>query len=179
MRNGPRALVTGVARLLFGVRPARPWISYDAQAVLSRHIAPETRVLEFGSGMSTEWFARRAAHVVSVEDDETWFAAISSRLGALGNVDYKFATDHEAYLSLPEQPFDLILIDGPWRTTCSLFAMRNLAPGGIVYLDNADKFTEARRLLMDFAAKTRRRVREFTDFAPAQLFVQRGLMIGP
>jgi len=179
VRNGPRALVSGLARLLADYRPERPWISYDAQAVLAGHLSPASRVLEFGSGMSTLWYARHAGQVVSLEHDRQWYELIAHRLERFGNVKYRDIEDTETYLAqTPDEAFDLIMIDGRARLICTLFAMTHLAPGGIIYLDNCDKHPEPRRLLLDFAQKLGLRVREFTDFAPTQLFVQRGLMVG-
>lgn len=180
LRNGPRAVLSGIGRLAFGHRPERPWISYDAQRVLAVHLGAQSRVLEFGSGMSTVWYARRAGHVVSFEHDRAWFDLIEGRLRGLGNVEYVYVEDPKSYLAdVVDTQFDLVMIDGPWRTESALSAIWRLAPGGMIYLDNSDKFPGARGVLLDFARKTGLPVREFTDFAPTQLFVQRGLLVGP
>ena len=79
------------------------------------------------------------------------------------------------------------MIDGSWRDDCARFAVSHLKPGGIIYLDNSDKgpnmqetgdIPQARAFLLEFAANEGLPAREFTDFAPTQLFVQRGLMVG-
>lgn len=80
LRNGPRALFSAIGRTVFDYRPQRPWISYDAAAILARRIGAESRVLEFGSGMSTLWLARRAGHLLSIEDHADWHAMVSRRL---------------------------------------------------------------------------------------------------
>jgi len=188
LRNGPRAVATGALRLLFGFRPNLPWISYDAQRVLARYLTARSEVLEFGSGKSTFWYAKRAGHVVSIEDNEEWFATVSAETRALGSVDYRFAPDPASYVALaPDKPYDLIMIDGSWRDDCARFAVSHLKPGGIIYLDNSDKgpnmqetgdIPQARAFLLEFAANEGLPAREFTDFAPTQLFVQRGLMVG-
>ncbi len=187
MRNGPQALITGIGRLLFKARPEIPWISYDAQALLASILTPASVVLEFGSGMSTAWYGRHAGQVVSIEDYEVWYQAVSARLAMLGNVEYHFAEDRAAYVGLaPDQPYDLIMIDGNWREDCVRFAISHLRIGGVIYLDNSDKqygdgtgdVPAAAAMLKDFACQQRLPLREFTDFAPTQLFVQRALMIG-
>jgi hypothetical protein len=187
LRNGPRALATGMARILLGWRPERPWISYDAQRVIAAFLGPDREVLEFGSGMSTMWFARKAGHVVSIEDDEAWHAAVGERLRAFGNIDYRFSADRPSYVALaPDKAYDLIMIDGSWREDCAEFAIRHLKPGGMIYLDNSDKADEGTKTgdvpsacatLIAFAERTGSTTLEFTDFAPTQLFVQRGLMV--
>jgi hypothetical protein len=188
LRNGPRALGTGLLRLVFGYRPSLPWISYDAQRILGRFLDSGTEVLEFGSGMSTLWYARHAGHVVSIEDDRTWYDKVGARLSAVGNIEYRFAPDPDAYVGLaPDKLYDLIMIDGSWREDCARFAVRHLKPGGIIYLDNSDKgpnmqvtgdIPKARAFLIEFARNEGLPCHEITDFAPTQLFVQRGLMVG-
>jgi SAM-dependent methyltransferase len=175
-RNGPRALATGIGRLLFGFRPEKPWISYDAQEAIADRLTPESRVLEFGSGMSTLWFARRAGRVVSVEHDRSWFELVEQRLP--GNVDYRLAETRDAFLAFPEQPYDLVIVDGDyWRKECAMAALPFLAPGGTIYLDNSDHETEAAEVVLGYALANGCEVRRFTDFAPTQLFAQEGLMV--
>lgn len=187
IRNAPLALWSGMLRLLLDHRPERPWISYDAQIDLARRMDQHSRVLEFGSGMSTIWLGRHAGTVVSVEDYQPWYDRVEPKLRAMGNVDYRFAPARESYVAVvPDEQFDLIMIDGNWRDDCARFAITHLRTGGIIYLDNCDMqadlplgdIPEARRLLLDFARQESLNVVEYTDFAPTQLFVQRGMMVG-
>ena len=187
LRNGPRAALTGVARVLFDWRQELPWISYDARAELERVLTSHSKVLEFGSGMSTMWYSRHTGSVVSIEDYRPWFDLVSPRVAKLGNVDYRFAANRAEYVGLaPAQQYDLIMIDGSFREDCARFAIEHLAENGVIYLDNSDKgldgktgnVPEARRILLAFAAEKGLPTYEFTDFAPTQLHVQRGLWIG-
>ena len=192
-RNGPRAVVTGLGRVLLGHRPVQPWISYDAQRLLARHLNTASRVLEFGSGMSTDWYAQHAQQVVSIEDFRPWYDSVSGILARRGrsNVRYEFAAYRAAYTELArrdcEGGFDLIMIDGSWRDECADVAIDLIRPGGIIYLDNADKcqlpltetgnIPEARRKLLAFAQSRGAQIAWFTDFAPTQFFVQTGLAV--
>lgn len=187
LRNGPRALLTGIARVLFDWRQELPWISYDARNELACVLTPHSKVLEFGSGMSTMWYSRHAGSVVSIEDYRPWFDLVSPRVAKLGNVDYRFAANRAEYVSLaPDQRYDLIMIDGSFREDCARFAIEHLSENGVIYLDNSDKgldektgnVPEARRILLAYAAEKGLPTYEFTDFAPTQLHVQRGLWVG-
>jgi predicted O-methyltransferase YrrM len=53
-----------------------PWFTYPAIRQLERMVSPQWRVLEFGSGFSTLWWAQRVAEVVSVEHDPGWAARL-------------------------------------------------------------------------------------------------------
>ena len=178
-RNGSRAAVTGLARVLLGRRPELPWISYDAQPVLARHLAPRSQVLEFGSGMSTLWYARHAGSVFSLEDDPAWFGQVAKSLPA--NAEVRLATTLRDYLTFPERAYDLVMVDGvpDWRPDCVEAALPFLAPGGIFYLDNSDwpHAAESVRMIMAYARTHGCETRRFVDFAPTQMFVQEGLLM--
>lgn len=184
----PRAAAGGAARLLTGHLPPRPWISYAAQAEIARFCAGRrVRMLEFGSGKSTRWYAQRVASLVSVESDPAWHRLVAPDVAHLAHVDYRLAADEAGYCRPEvEGPFDLVMIDGGWRDRCAEFALARLAPGAMIYLDNSDKGADAdcgdvpraRRLLIGHAEAHGLPWREFTDFAPAQFFAQRGLMVG-
>ncbi|MFN2100387.1 O-methyltransferase [Altererythrobacter sp. MF3-039] len=188
LNNGPRAVVSGMGRLAFGYRPKLPWISYDASEALARILDPSrSRVLEFGSGMSTAWYAERAARVVAIESNRHWYQVGKRNLAGLSNVELIFAPTREAYLEIPaEDNFDLVIVDGEWRDECVDIAVKLLAKGGVIFLDNSDKqdlgvgnVALAREKLVDFARRSDLPYSELTDFAPTAFFVQRALWIGP
>jgi hypothetical protein len=49
--------------------PDRPWLTLTANKFLEQWIQPSDRVVEFGSGRSTLWFAKHAGSVLSIEDN--------------------------------------------------------------------------------------------------------------
>lgn len=187
LRNGPKAVATGLARLLWQKRPELPWISYDAQRTIARHLDRSSAVLEFGSGMSTIWYARRAGQVTSMEDDSGWFEIVRDTLAGERNVDYRLARTTSEYLDVPRREYDLIMIDGRYRDRCVEAVLPLLAERGIIYLDNCDRrapgssgdIPAARAALEAFARERQLTVRYFTDFAPTQMFVQQGMLVGP
>lgn len=187
IRNGPRAIATGLGRVALGARPVRPWISYDAQSYLEQALSSDACVLEFGSGMSTIWYARHAAKVVSIEDNQEWFSRILPEIKSLGNVEYRFATGANYYSNIPPGPYDLIIIDGSFRVECATAALPHAAASAIIYLDNSDKgFGEqtgdvpaAEAMLLSYAKARDLEVTYFVDFAPTQFYVGQGLMISP
>jgi predicted O-methyltransferase YrrM len=181
IRNGPRALISAARLKVTGTRPQVPWICYDAIAELDRLLKPEMHVLEFGSGMSTLWFAERVASVISVDDSAEWIAFQEQgiRDRGISNVTLVHAGSKAAYTRPADGPFDFILIDGLYRDTCAKEALSLIKPGGLVYLDNSDvrvfneqdgNLDDARDLLTDNAWSTK----AFVDFVPTILFVSTG-----
>ncbi|MGH9876278.1 MAG: hypothetical protein ACRD5H_01455 [Nitrososphaerales archaeon] len=191
VRNGPKALVSGFARLAFGILSNRPWISYDMQNVIEKFLNSKKMVLEYGSGMSTLWYAQRSHLVVSVEDDKFWFEKNLQRFSDYksANIEYKFCGNPEEYTNAQNftknKQFDLIMIDGSYRYECALQATEIVAPGGLIYLDNCDKsdggqsgaVKQAREVLEAFAKQNNHSIQYITDFAPGQFFVQQGLLV--
>ena len=188
LRHAPQAVGGALLRRTTGRLPERPWISYEAQNAIARLCATRpVRMLEFGSGQSTLWYARRTAELISIENDRGWHRHLAPKLAGLEKVEYRLARNRAEYAKPEvEGQFDVIMIDGAWRDACARFATAHLAPGGAIYLDNSDKgaggasgdVPRARALLIDFAEASGLPWREITDFAPAQAFVQRGLMVG-
>src|SRR5688572_29636823 len=55
----PHTLYTTAFTKLLGRRPELPWLGYRTIRWFDRNIRPDWHVLEFGSGMSSLWLARR------------------------------------------------------------------------------------------------------------------------
>ena len=188
--HAPPALLTGSLRFLIDYRPQLPWISYSAIHVLEKFLNKSSRVLEFGSGMSTIWYAHHAGDVCSVEDYKPWFDKVSVLIERrnIKNISYQFFNVPDVYSQFmvnDSAGFDLIMVDGSHRSACIFHATKLLKPGGILFLDNSDKDSTpkggdirfAEEYALQFAKEHYAEVTYFTDFAPTQFFVQQGLMI--
>ncbi|MGH9307724.1 MAG: class I SAM-dependent methyltransferase, partial [Vicinamibacterales bacterium] len=129
-----------------------PWYTYPAIEYLQQFDFSQSRVFEYGSGNSTLFWTERAAQVVSVEDDERWYANIRPRLGA--NCTLVLEPDLDRFVDVitrfPER-FDIIVVDGPargqTRLKCAARALECLRPGGLIILDNSDWLPRSARLL--------------------------------
>jgi predicted O-methyltransferase YrrM len=139
--------------------PERPWIVPAAIGFLRRRIRSDWTVLELGAGRSTPWFARRAATVLSFEDNEFWADQTRERLRELGlsNGDLRHLPvdgfENEVDL-LPASSFDLVVVDfleAPAVTRVDVLkpAMKKVRPGGLLLLDDSDRpgYAEAFELL--------------------------------
>jgi predicted O-methyltransferase YrrM len=140
-----------------------PWWTYESADKVARFLASRTapRVLEWGSGSSTLWLARRAAEVCSIEHDADWAEQLGPRLPAnvtlvcvppvvvqgsgpavlshkSGFEGLDFA-DYVAAASRFEGEFDVVVVDGRAREACLPVALDRLAPDGVVVVDNVDR----------------------------------------
>jgi len=134
--------------------PDAPWLTRQANELLASLILPTDAGLEFGSGRSTLWLARRARRLTSVEHDKTWHAAVSRQLAEndIANVEYLFraqdadeaSAERSAYVrvaeTLPHESIDFVLVDGIYRVDCANAVLDRLAPGGLLILDDAQRY---------------------------------------
>lgn len=186
LRNGPVALFSTILRVLTSHLPPKPWLSYDGQQQLAAHLTPTSSVLEFGSGMSTRWLLERSGSVLSFEDTAGWYERVRAQLPPRAKIRYILAQTPGDYTAVPGgELFDLVLVDGRWRDQCVAVGLQHLKPGGVLYLDNSDKYADdhcgdvprAVRLMQNAALSNGWELREFTDFAPALFFAQSALML--
>lgn len=182
----PRALASSVLRVLFGYRPLLPWLSYRAIRTLDQLIQPQWRILEFGSGMSTLWLARRCSFLHSIESDPDWHQIIAQRLVRehRDHVHYELR-QQASYADLQQYPdgfFDFVLVDGIVRSECVRQALAKIRGGGWIYLDNCDTDPQggdmriAEQLLRDTVASRNGSSRYFVDFAPTHFHVHQGVL---
>ena len=127
-----------------------PWITYPAAAYLDRLDLRGARMFEFGAGASTLYWQSRVKEIVSVENDPAWVALLGPQLDS-GVVTLRLATDEESYTASVNDggPWDVVVIDGFARHRAAQHAVKCLAPGAIVVVDNTDWFVDAARVLRE------------------------------
>ena len=131
--------------------PGLPWLTPVAIEILSTYLKAEDRGIEFGSGRSTLWFARRVKHLISVEHNPLWAEKVQEMLQAegLSNVGYflksadpNIETSGADYVAAAAQAedasLDFALIDGVFRDGCALAVLDKIKPGGMVVIDNVN-----------------------------------------
>jgi hypothetical protein len=138
--------------------PHEPFLAPAAIRFLDAALPREGIGLEWGSGRSTQWFARRLRQLVVVEHDSNWYEDVSAQLGgaAIRNVDYRLIPlEHPSeaptkplydpmplYASFvqefPDAHFDFIEVDGHYRQACVVEALAKVKPGGLLLVDDTN-----------------------------------------
>lgn len=131
-------------------RPDAPWLAPRAVSFLDQVLRPSDVVVEFGSGRSTLWFARRVRYVVSVEHNRDWYSKVGRQLEAAGlrnvtcvyapNAPGTYARAAEAALLAYGDTATIALVDGRQRDECALWALDHLASTGLLIVDNAERY---------------------------------------
>ncbi len=163
---------------LTGRRAAIPWLGYRATRRIAGLVGPGTRVLEFGSGLSTVWFARRGARVLSIETREEWAARVEALLAKIPGHSVRVVSAEPPYS--PEiaagEEFDFALVDGDGRDSAMATALSVVRAGGHVYLDNADVPEASHRAARELAVQSGD-AEWFVDFTPFHVFVSTGVLV--
>jgi precorrin-6B methylase 2 len=140
-----------------------PWFSYAAIDFLEKYLRLEMRVFEFGSGGSTLFFAQRCKSVTGVEDNAHWCEIVAAKIARIGikNVDLRHVpvafTTEEAFAAseylqaVRQSTFNVIIVDGTeWtanvRPICFHAAEQQIAPGGIIVVDDSWRYRELRQM---------------------------------
>jgi predicted O-methyltransferase YrrM len=145
--------------------PVAPWLAPAAVAFLRKVIKPDWAIFEFGGGVSTLWYAKRARRVVTVEDDPNWYETINRRLSAedVKNCQLSLCpiADFPDFLARMADPeFDMIVVDnhggdGITRLDCLRAAKDKVRAGGLLVLDDSDwaPHRQAHELVPDWRAR--------------------------
>jgi len=149
-----------VAQRIYEIcHPDQPWIAQGAVRFLEERLDRSCEALEWGSGRSTAWLARRVKHLVSVEHDRRWYELVRASLekAQAQNVDYQYIplnhpVSEPTHAVYPVQPayvraaekladrsLGLVMIDGHYRQACVLICLSKLKPGGLLVIDNTDR----------------------------------------
>lgn len=136
-----------------------PWVTHEAVIFLENFMSehPNATVLEFGSGSSTIWFAKRTKNLISIEHHPDWYNRVLCELDNIPECNPVHLILHEqpyykvcAYF--PQESFDLILVDGRNRKGCIINSIPLLKHGGILMVDNAERhyYQEALKLMQSW-----------------------------
>ena len=127
----------------------QPWMDEREVEMISKYLTPETVVLEYGCGGSTQFFSERVREVVSIEHNKEWADKVKEQ--NLSNVSFFYTPpnfEHDGfepaqegqfqdYVDTPrkksDQKFDVVLIDGRARVACALEVYSLLKPEGVLF----------------------------------------------
>jgi hypothetical protein len=178
----PASIASTIRFKATGTRAAIPWLGYRATRRIARIVRPGTRVLEFGSGLSTVWFARRGVEVLSVEARQEWVSQVEEWLAKIPGHKVRIVCAEPPYQSdfladfVAGQEFDFALVDGDGRDSAMRAALSAVRPGGYLYLDNADVQEASHRAARDLALASGPS-EWFVDFTPFHVFVSTGILV--
>jgi predicted O-methyltransferase YrrM len=182
------AIASAAAKRLFGHRPKVPMISYRARRQIEHILSRDSRMVEFGSGNSTRWFASRVSFLLSVEDLPDWYEHVTRQLKErrIANVKHvlRSAETYADLSDVEDGSLHFALVDGTDREGCVRAVVPKLKSGGWLYLDNTDKdmtfpdgdLRRAETALREAVSLRGGSLRCFSDFSPTNFFVEQGML---
>jgi predicted O-methyltransferase YrrM len=127
-----------------------PWLTADAVRILDQMIRPEDVGVEYGSGRSTIWLAKRLNKLTSIERDPVWHENVVSMLSKSSlteKVAFRKCTSDDDYAAQTQtfdnESIDFCLVDGHVRDRCALGLVPKLKSNGIFVVDNVEWFLPA------------------------------------
>ncbi len=127
-----------------------PWYTYPSIEYLDQLDFTEKTVFEWGAGNSSRYWARSAKSVTSIEDDPIWYQKI--RQHESDNLTIHLIKDKQEYVDAIRRDnhrYDVIIVDGSYRSQCASIAPLFLVDGGVIVLDNSDWFADSTKPLRD------------------------------
>jgi len=142
-----------------------PWITFPSIDYLLERISPDMKVLEYGAGFSTIWWAGRVAKVTSLERHADWAGKVQAKLDSLGHTNVnlrvfgklpeadsripweRFSRTEldrlaEEYIRAPEpEPefYDVVVVDDIFRPETLAAGAAFLKKGGLLILDDSER----------------------------------------
>ena len=131
-----------------------PWYTYPAIEYLSQFDYRDKKIFEYGCGFSSLFWARRAQKVVSIEDNPSWFDKWWQEFNE-ANLDIRWRDEGEIYENAvfeDNEKYDVIIVDGKRRTQCAEAAVKAVADGGMIILDDSDRINTSEEYIKAVAA---------------------------
>lgn len=152
-----------------GAGAAQPWLSYAAIDWLEANIRPNWKVLEYGLGSSSLWWAEHVGALTIIEHDPLWIERLGDRLPSwvqlvfIDQADPLYRDYAVQEMAAGAPAWDVISVDGKRRNSVIKRAAKAVQPGGLLLFDDSQKVRYAKPL-----AKLVRRGFEALDFWDAK-----------
>lgn len=120
-----------------------PWYTYPFLDYISDLDTSRWKILEFGSGQSTLFWASRAASILAYESSRTWMGKM--RDASPPNVELRWFGGEPTLEELGGLGFvpDLVVVDGHKRGACAAKSIEAFGLRPLYILENSDWFPEA------------------------------------
>lgn len=142
-----------VAQLFYQKRfQDHPWFTKRMIEFLDGWLCASDVGFEYGSGRSTIWLAQKVSFVTSVEQDEFWRKKVQAELEqksleqkvSLEGIYHDKTSEHQSYVDAikrqQDDSLDFCLIDGSYRDLCALASLPKLKPGGVIIIDDVERY---------------------------------------
>jgi hypothetical protein len=125
-----------------------PWFTYPAIEYISQLDLSQKKIFEWGSGNSSLFFSKKCKNIISIESDKGWYNIVKEKLSE--NQELLFCEKEKLAGAIDVyDKFDVIIVDSYRRYDCTVNAVKHLAEGGLIILDNSDWYPNASKFLRE------------------------------
>lgn len=124
-----------------------PWYTFPCIEYLEGLSLEGFKVLEFGSGNSSLYWAKKCKLVTSIEHNKEWF----EKCKKIDNLNVILEESKDGYVSSAYNiQYDIAIIDGIHRFACTQAILKNnLESKSLIILDNSDRHPDCAKLLRE------------------------------
>lgn len=119
-----------------------PWFTYPSIDFLFSRLNKNQVLLEFGSGNSTLFFAKKTKKVISIEHNKDWFNIITKLIPGNSNLILTVSDSILDYVS-PIKDFtskvSIVVVDGLHRNECIKSSIEILDVDGVLIVDDSER----------------------------------------
>jgi predicted O-methyltransferase YrrM len=140
------------------LNPDAPWISPRAVEYLNLKLDKGMNALEWGSGRSSIWYAKRVGKLLSIEHNKRWYELVEAKMkeGGVNNAEIRqISLNHPEdeptrnyydatpkYVGVVDEydnnSLDFVAIDGHYRGLCVNKVKDKIKKGGYLLIDNSN-----------------------------------------
>ncbi len=124
-----------------------PWMNYHVIQFLEERLTKDLSLFEYGSGNSTCFYASLVDNVISLEEDEEWYAYVKQTMPSNVKLLLFDAGSQGNYCESAgrqDRKFDVIVVDASERVACIMQAPAALTDKGVIILDDSQFGPHAR-----------------------------------
>jgi predicted O-methyltransferase YrrM len=127
-------------------KPGAPWLTSVSISIIDELINPNDKMIEFGSGRSTPWFAKRVKELISVETNPFWYKKVRLDVAEFQNTNLIYVENanetqfRNLIMTIDDKSIDIALIDGAHRELCGNLMIDKMRLGGFMVIDNANLY---------------------------------------
>ncbi len=143
------------AKSVGGEGQAIPWLTYPLISFIEPRLKKTMSMFEYGCGNSTIWFAERVGKIHSIEHNKEWYNEIRPNLPINAKITLNEIKSDQSYsaitfmncsdetlysseISRTGQLYDVILVDGVYRSNSIIHSINSIKKNGIIIVDNVD-----------------------------------------
>lgn len=120
----------------------QPWITAEVVDFMRGYLESieNPKILEFGSGCSTAFFAQYTSNLVTIEHNPRWHEVVKKHIDENNlSVDLRLVQNdyYRECEKFPKDYFDFVLIDAQHRINCLRHARDIVKSGGVLMLDDS------------------------------------------